>query len=336
MAEFFADVGEADAIVEREEVPVLIPPFEHRKLKRARTAPSQSQIAPGAAGLLQDDDSDRLWGIGLNLTGKFAEVMESLKLKRPLQITERDAASFIENFVQEMERAAEQDLRAFEANPLHATTHKMNMLGKAVNVMQKYVFGELFITYGGCRALALWLRPLPNGELPNAHLRTTLLNCMLRLPISKEALQNCKEPPLGQLVSNLMKNPMETVGNRKVAGMLVQKWVKQVLVQPVDVFDPQASETKALLPRKPAETMESFLEAEEESFKRIHPTIPVREGKDYQIHPPCNATALKRDKYQQDSNRYKLNEVLKDFNRPNKKSWKPYEVSIAGRQLNQL
>merc|ERR1719199_1802626 len=153
---------------------------------------------------------------------------------------------------------------------------------------------------------------------------------MLRLPISKEALQNCKEPRLGEIVAALQKNPMETVANRKVAAMLVQKWIKQVLVVAPDVFDAGATEgPKAMLPPKPVETLESFLAAEEESFKRMHPTIPIREGKDYQIHPPANAVALKRDKYQQDSNRYKLNEVLKDFNRPNKKTWRPYEVSIA-------
>merc|ERR1711879_469831 len=93
---------------------------------------------------------------------------------------------------------------------------------------------------------------------------------------------------------------------------------------------------KAALARKPAETYESFLALEEESFKRMHPTIPIREGKDYTISPANQAEPLKRDKYREDSNRFKLNEVLKVFNRPNKRVWKPYAVSIAGRQLNQL
>merc|ERR1719262_1174775 len=135
--------------------------------------------------------------------------------------------------------------------------HKMNMLPKAVSVMQKFVFGELFVTYGGCRSLALWLRTLPDGSLPNAHLRTTLLNSMLRLPISKEALQNCKEPPLGQIVAKLQRNPNETVANRKAAGMLVQKWVKQVLVAKEDASQSEATEgPQPMLPRKPTETRE--------------------------------------------------------------------------------
>merc|ERR1719359_2700339 len=101
-------------------------------------------------------------------------------------------------------------------------TEKLAMLPRCVAIMEKFLFAEKFVANGGCRALALWLRPLPNGELPNAHLRTTLLNCMLRLPISKEALQNCKDPPLGQIVARLKQNPNETVANRKAAGILVQ------------------------------------------------------------------------------------------------------------------
>merc|ERR1712086_811055 len=211
------------------------------------------------------------------------------------------------------------------------------MLPQAVGVMQKFVFGELFITFGGCRALALWLRPLPNGELANVEMRTTLLTCMMRLPISKEALQNCKDPPLGQIVANLKQHTMETIENRKIAAILVTKWVKQVLVQPPDPMTEDLGDgPQKTIPRKPAETAESFQAMEEESFTRIHPTIPIREGKDYQIHPPVTAQPLKRDRYVQDSNRYKLNEVLKDFNRPNKKAYRPYEVSIGGNGLNQL
>jgi len=346
LGEFLADVGdeEDEHTIVASEAPYtmgnylrIVPPFEEKRIRKKPKiapvplpAPEEFEAGPDSQqeGLPQD----------LGISATFAGVMESLKIKRALQITERDASSFIEEFVQEMIEAAEKDLRQFEANPLETQVHKMNMLSKAVSVMEKFVFAELFVTYGGCRALGLWLRTLPNGELPNAHLRTTLLTCMLRLPISKEALQNCKDPPLGQIVSKLKNNPRETVPNRKAAALLVNKWVKQVLILPPDMssFDETSEGPRALLPRKPTETLESFLEAEEESFKRIHPTIPVREGKDYQIHPPSTAMGMKRDKYHQDSNRYKLNEVLKDFNRPNKKAWRPYEVSIAGRQLNQL
>jgi len=305
------------------DVPVVTPPFE--KAKKRKTVQLEDQYAA------QDDDA--------TLTSKLGSVMEALKIKRALQITERESQPFVEEFVKEMIEAAEKDLRQYKANCLTPLKHKMNLLNKAEAIMIKFVFAELFVAYGGCRALAMWLSSLPDGQLPNAHLRTTLLTVMLRLPISKEALANCKEPALGEVVAKLMNNPIETVANRKNAALLVQKWVKQVLVNPASAEagdEGEGGEGVPMLPRKPAETMESFLQLEETSFLRLHPSIPVREGKVYHIHPPTTAVPQKRERYVQDCNRYKLNEVLKVFNRPNKKQWKPYEVSIAGRQLNQL
>jgi len=351
LAGFMEDLGQEMPIEEgdqpREDVPVLIPPKFGSAKKRKTVAATGSSMPVARHGGYSKEGYTTHSGpiarnegeesMGLKLNG----VMDSLKLKRPLSITERDSMTFIENFVQEMVEAAENDLREFESGKGAALKNKMNLLGKAVSVMQKFVFGELFVTYGGCRALALWLRSLPDGSLPNAHLRTTLLNAMLRLPISKEALQNCKEPALGEIVQKLMKNPNETVDNRKTAGSLVQKWLKQVLVKSASASlesEDAGEGPQALHARKPAETLESFLALEEDSFKRIHPTIPVREGKEYVVHPEPAANALpqKRDKFELDSNRYKLNEVLKVFNRPNKKGWKPYEVSIGGKGLNQL
>lgn len=310
-----------------------------KALRASGLTPQQIQLAKAQKNTHKTRE-ELVAGTG-SLAKRLDETLEALKLKKPLTITENNAKKFIENFVQEMIEAAEKDLRAFEEGRAEDMKHKVNMLGKCVNVMQKFSFAEHFVTWGGCRALALWLRPLPDGRLPSVHLRTALLNGMLRLPISKESLQNCKDPQLGQIVARLRANPEETVANKKTASTLIQRWLKQVLVVPagasVEAGHSVSTEPpKPSLERKPAETLESFLKLEEESFKRMHPTIPVREGKDYQIHPPATAQALKRDKYAQDSNRFKLNEVLKDFNRPNKKSYRPYEVSVSGRQLNQL
>merc|ERR1719188_1802970 len=78
----------------------------------------------------------------------------------------------------------------------------------------------------------MWLRDLPNGDMPNAHLRTELLRSMQRLPITKEALAACsKDRSLGVIVAKMRINPRETVQNRKIAQSLVQTWLKQVLVK---------------------------------------------------------------------------------------------------------
>jgi transcription factor SPN1 len=308
-------------------IPTIIPPFKYTEGRK------KLKVRHSNEALVSAEDEE-----GPNLSKKWTEVMDSLKLQKPFTINEMDSTPFIQGFIEDMVTAAEADLKEYYSGHLGRMKNKINMLARAVSIMQKVVFGELFVTFGGSRALALWLKPLPNGQLNNVHLRSTLLTCMLRLPISKDALQNCKDPALGEIVKNLMQNPRETVQNRKTAASLVQKWIKQVLVNKdaAETVQNEDEDTGPSLEPKPLETAESFHQLEEESFKRLHPTIPVREGKDYRIHPEVTAMARRAEKYSQDSNRYKLNEVLKIFNRPNKKAWKPYEVSIAGRQLNQL
>jgi len=270
--------------------------------------------------------------------GKWNLVMDTIKIKKPLAINEKDSVPYIQEFVESMITAAADDEAAWkQGQPM---LQKMSLLPRAVAIMQKYAFAEIFITYDGCNAVAHWLKCLPNGELPNVHLRTSLLNCLLRLPITKEALSNCKDHSLGAIVAKLHQNPAETVTNRKAAGMLVQKWVKQVLAKKTDVFDLDAlaEETenapKGQLQRPAPETAESLSQLEAESELRQHPYRPQTGGREYVVQPLPKHQPLRKEKVALETNRGKLGEVLKVLSAPNKRCWKPYAVSVAGRTVN--
>ena len=234
-----------------------------------------------------------------------------------------------------MESIAAEDVQDYlENKPM---VKKLRMLPEAVEVMEKFQFSDAFITYGGCKVLALWLQNLPNGQLPSVHLRSTLLACMERLPITKDALRDAGEPRLGQIVARLQSHPDETPRNRKRARGLVQKWLRQIMVpEEVDSLEGFLAEGEKVgtIPRPPPETEESLAIQEEESAKRLHPAIPVIHGKEYVIQPISTAQPIVREKMPMDTYKGKLNEVLKVMARPNKRSWKPYTVSVAGRQLN--
>lgn len=178
--------------------------------------------------------------------------------------------------------------------------------------------------------------------MPNVQLRTDLLHCMGRLPITKEALMNCKDPPLAQIVYKLSKSTAETVPNRVTASSLVERWLKQVLgKKPTDNFYLDAlqdvnANKQPMLPRKPPETAESLAQLQAESEKRMHPAIPTVGEREYVIQPMPTDQPVKRDKISLETNRGKLGEVLKRLERPNKKAWRPYVVSIAGRTVNAI
>merc|ERR1712086_345403 len=274
----------------------------------------------------------------MTISEKWQKVLETIRIARPINIKEADCHDYVRDFVQEMIKSAEEDLLLFqEGKPM---LRKMKLLPKAVMIMTKTAFADMFVTYEGCRALALWLKDLPSGALPTVQLRTDLLNCMLRLPITKEALANCKDPPLAQIVMKLSRHSLETVSNRTSASSLVEKWVKQVLSKKsldsfdLDAMDDANASHRPLLDRKPVETAESLAILEKDSESRRHPNIPLVGEKEYVTHPVPIHQAVKRDKVSMDTNRGKLGEVLKVLQRPNKKAWRPYTVSIAGRTVN--
>ena len=236
-----------------------------------------------------------------------------------------------------MRAAAQQDLEELRAG--RPMVKKLELLPEAVEVMEKYQFADAFITYGGCNVLAMWLQHLPNGSLPSVHLRSALLRCMERLPITKEALKEAGEPLLGKIVATLQTHPEETMTNRKRAQGLVQRWLRQIIAPEVSesldgFLGGELGELVGTIPRPPRETEESLAKLEEESAKRLHPAIPIIEAKDYVIQPVSTARPVIREKLSLETNKGKLNEVLKVMARPNKKAWRPYSVSVAGRQLN--
>jgi len=313
--------------IPKEALPLVadLPPL--RKKRRVNAQPTDIIGEP-----VQDEKA---------LTEKWTEVMERIKQPKQLSIHEKDSIPYVQSFVKEMIGAAEADEEALrEGRPM---LQQLEMLERAVTVMTKYAFMEIFVTYDGCRALAMWLKPLPNGELPAVHIRTKVLECMSRLPITKESLGVAKDPPLGQIVAKLSQHPKETVANRKVAAQLVQRWLKQVLVQQapssfdLDTLNEEDDQPKqGTLARPPVETAELLQIMEEDSAKRMHPKIPIITGKDYAVMPVPKHQPLRREKRGSDTNRAKLASRLAILARPNKKSWKPYGPECSGQKVNCL
>ena len=262
-------------------------------------------------------------------------VMEAIKPRKGLVIKDEDAHIYVKSFIEKMDTACQQDLDRFGRGlPM---IKKLELLPEAVEVMEKYQLTDAFITYGGCKVLALWLQNLPNGALPSVHLRSALLRCMERLPITKDALKAAGEPLLGKIVATLQTHPEETMQNRKRAQGLVQRWLRQIIApENTDSLEGflAVGEKVGTIPRPLPETEESLAKLEEESAKRLHPAVPVIQAKDYVIQPVSTAQPIIREKLSLDTNKGKLNEVLKVMARPNKRAWKPYSVSVAGRQLN--
>jgi len=57
---------------------------------------------------------------------------------------------------------------------------------------------EPFLNKKGCQIMSTWLMPLPDNTFPNAKIVITILQCLDRLPITRDNLEEC--PDLEQYV----------------------------------------------------------------------------------------------------------------------------------------
>ncbi|XP_040957935.1 protein IWS1 homolog 1 [Gossypium hirsutum] len=77
-----------------------------------------------------------------------------------------------------------------------------------------------------------WLDPLPDGSLPNATLRSSILNILTQvMPVDislEDGREQLKKSGLGKVIMFLSKSDEETTANRKLAKHLVQNWCRTI------------------------------------------------------------------------------------------------------------
>ena len=77
-----------------------------------------------------------------------------------------------------------------------------------------------------------WLRPLPDGSLPNLQLRSQLYRLLSQMPIDTDHLQESEG--LGLELMALWRSPKETVENRKFLKRLLEKWIRAIFKSSID------------------------------------------------------------------------------------------------------
>jgi len=260
--------------------------------------------------------------------------MQSIKIPKNETIATAEAIPFVSSVIERMMEAGVKDREL--AKQGITQFYKMALLPRAIGVMCKTAFSNIFVSSGGCKAVGFWIKRNDDGSPCSQQLKSQLLSCCARMPITKEALADCGEYPLGIYVKEIAQDVAESIHNRKLAGMLLQRWVQQVLVVADEPDEKAEDDSKKVgrLERKPPETEESLRLSAIESEGRRHPKIPMGMAYEFAIQPTPVYEAVKREKWNPDSNRGKLNSTLNIMMRPNKAVWKPYHVSIAGRTVN--
>ncbi|XRB00192.1 transcription factor SPN1 [Pycnococcus provasolii] len=165
------------------------------------------------------------------------------KKKKEKTAEEEEVEDIVIDLLTKMDMAADMDEKSNqEQKPCIAKLGLMNMVYEQLT---KRKYQAKYIDFGVLGVLQGWLKPMPDGSLPNVLVRTKVLGILEALPINLE-LPDRKEQlrlsQLGKLVMFLSKNKDETPDNRKRATQLVQRWARPIFELSTRYADMKATE----------------------------------------------------------------------------------------------
>ena len=133
------------------------------------------------------------------------------------------------DFLSKMEIAVEEDARAYAAGK--PAVKKLKLLPEVERKLKMVELHEAFLRHGLLSVLRAWLDLLPDGNLPNLTIRTSLIKLIEQLPVSTDSHERkdeLKRSGLGRNILFLSTLEEETPKNRTVCKKLVEKWSRPV------------------------------------------------------------------------------------------------------------
>ena len=163
--------------------------------------------------------------------------------KKKKEKTAEEVKDMVIDLLTKMEMAADKDEKSNqEQKPCIAKLGLMNMVYEQLT---KRKYQAEYLDHGVLGVLKEWLKPMPDGSLPNVLVRTKVLGILEALPINLELpdrKEQLRSSQLGELVMFLSKNNDETPDNRKRATQLVQRWARPIFELSTRYADMKATE----------------------------------------------------------------------------------------------
>ncbi|KAL4388629.1 hypothetical protein GQ457_09G027550 [Hibiscus cannabinus] len=158
----------------------------------------------------------------------------------------------------------------------------------------------------------IWLEPLPDGSLPNATLRASLLNILTHtfsIDVSSEGgREQLKRSGLGKVIMFLSKSDEETTSNRQLAKDLVENWSRIIFDKSTRHSDLRNAEEKVVMPMKkasPPVKKESAMQVREADLdlepSPKQPCSTSRSGVSVPEAAPCVYAVIPRTKSKADT-----------------------------------
>jgi transcription factor SPN1 len=249
---------------------------------------------------------------------QFKQIMEEIKPRRAASagtITGLDdeAARIADDLVDRMKAAAVLDEEAMKQQK--PAMSKINMLAEVSEQASRVFLQPMLLEKDFLKVLVKWLHPLPNKQLPNVNIRSTILNILVQLPVSGEQrilsrrdrdydginTENIRESGIGKAVKMLSNHPKETQENRKKANQLIERW-SRLAYNLADNYQQENPMIEMALPDSPPRSKSNAkrprLSAEEEAkIKTSHRArVPKKSTFDFTKRPSYSHTIGQKSK----------------------------------------
>ncbi|XVF82378.1 hypothetical protein PTKIN_Ptkin16aG0042000 [Pterospermum kingtungense] len=150
--------------------------------------------------------------------------------KKVMEKSPEENGILVEKVIAVLEVAAEEDAELnIQEKP---AIKKIQTLPLLTEFLSKKKFQQEFMDHGILSVLKTWLEPLPDGSLPNAMVRASILNILNEvLPIDMERedrREQLKKSGLGKVVMFLSKSEEENPANRNLARHLTENWSRTI------------------------------------------------------------------------------------------------------------
>jgi len=147
--------------------------------------------------------------------------IDSKKPKKKPKMEAEDYNNDIKRFISKMDDVVMDDEKSNRmGKPAMA---KLGMLDEVLNFAKLKGLQELLLDNGLLSSMGNWLKPLPDGSLPNVRIRTQLLQLLYSLPCGED---NLKRSQVGREVMRLVDHKDETPDNRKLCNKIIEKWAR--------------------------------------------------------------------------------------------------------------
>jgi len=213
---------------------------------------------------------------------------------------------------------------------------KVKILKHCVTEINKPTNQEWFVTFGGLSVIRTWLSPSPDGHLPALSVRTAMLDCLKRLPVTQS---NLKKSKLGLTIKEITKREDENLKNRKTCQDLINRWLALVLDQETSIrrHRSQQQHEMAEIAQPTLKRLKSKQQTKEE-FKKVqerrHPEMFQKPSHNFKVQPKYDVQSMSgASSAHRQTRKGKVGKLAGEL-RSMRPSHKHEHVSVSGTKIN--